>query len=366
MTENITEIIVNTNITTQEHFDRNGNSFSDYSPLVSFKSSFRVKWQLFTETPGANSDGVNVASWTKAQAFAGCGALLTCDNDYRHRLTGTLKTGISSGVEVETLDLTVSGVSMTNIPQTGYVTLLSPSGNVVELMYSSRTVSGSSVTMVINGGFTPDEDFPAGSTVKVSQEVLFQSVYNAAESIPAEGLFVFDAVAYSNKLAALGDNATNRFIPVQGLEILPYKITTDNQYVELPGYILDTFAIAVNMGEAGQNPQVPEQTANHIAGIVQTMISSGFDVELYNSATGNWEAYSDSAIYSTSYTKYRFRLASAGNSGEWAVVPLIHGSGGGGGGGDDYSAEINALNQRVTTLEQSVSGVEANLAAIIG
>lgn len=361
-----TEIYINTNITTGDHFDRFGASFRDYTPEVSYKSTFRVKWQLFTDTPGANSASVDMEKWTKATTFAGCGAMLTCDSDYIHRITGTVKEAITGGSANSTLTLTIPSATASNIPQSGYVTLISPSGDAVELEYATRILAGTTVTMTLQAPFTPDEDFTPGSTAKVSQEVYFQAVYNVAESTPGQGLFVFDCTAYSNKLAAVGDVAKSRFISVAGLELLPFYVDSNNVYSELPGYILDTFAIAVNLGEAGHNPQITDQTENFVAATVQSMIASGFAVELYNSATGNWEAYSDSAVYSTTYTKYRFRLASAGNSGEWAVVPLIHGTGGGGGGGTDYSAEINALNQRVTALEQSVSGAEANLAAIIG
>ena len=87
----ITEIYLNTNITTGETFNRKGEFFRDDEPNFPYKSTFRMLWQLYTDTPNANLDGTNPAEdWTKAD-FTGCGALLTCDDDFIHRLTGTLK-----------------------------------------------------------------------------------------------------------------------------------------------------------------------------------------------------------------------------------------------------------------------------------
>lgn len=324
MAEN-TQIYINTNITTGEHFDRSGASFGGYSPQVSYKSSFRVYWQLYTATPNANADGVNIADWPKASSFAGCGALLTCDNDYIHRISGTITDAIASGGSISSVTVTVPAASAGNIPQSGYVSLFLASGEQIELTYASRETSGNTVTLALNEAYSPDADIPSGTIAKISQEVMFQAVYDVAASNPGSGLFVFDAVAYSAKMAAIGDASTSRFIPILGLELLPFYITTENEFIELPSYILDTFAVSVNLGEAGRNPQITDHAENLLAGIVGAMISAGMELELYNSVTGEWEAYSAEVQYTTAYTKYRFRLASTGDAGQWAEVPMLNG-----------------------------------------
>ena len=270
-----TEIYLNTNITTGETYNRNGDFFRDGDPQFPYKSSFRMIWQLYTSTPDANMDGTKPEDdWTKAD-FTGCGALLTCDNDFIHRLTGTLKIPVNAGAAVTSLTVTVPNGNDTNIPAKGYITVADSSGGRIELAYSAVTFSGADAELTI-GEWTPSASLSEGAKVKISQEAYFQAPYNADLSDPANGRFVFDCVVYSNKLAEQCDAATSRTIDVMGIEILPFTVGEDNIYKELPSYICETAAIVVNMGEAGQNPQETELISSTVGAIVDQKTAGKF------------------------------------------------------------------------------------------
>lgn len=269
----ITEIYLNTNITTGETFNRKGEFFRDDEPNFPYKSSFRMIWQLYTDTPNANLDGTNPeVDWTKAD-FTGCGALLTCDDDFIHRLTGTLKGAVTAGTAVTSLTVTIPGGNDTNIPAKGYITLADANGGRVELGYSAITFSGADAVLTVES-WTPLVNISAGAKVKISQEAYFQAPYNAELSDPANGLFVFDCTVYSNKLAEKCDAASDRTVDVMGIEILPFSIDENNVYQELPSYICDTASIVINMGEAGQNPQTTELLESTVGAIVDQKTAS--------------------------------------------------------------------------------------------
>lgn len=269
----ITEIYLNTNITTGETFNRKGEFFRDDEPNFPYKSTFRMLWQLYTDTPNANLDGTNPAEdWTKAD-FTGCGALLTCDDDFIHRLTGTLKTAVTAGTAVTSLTVTIPGGNDTNIPSKGYITLADANGGRVELGYSAITFSGADAILTVES-WTPSVNISAGAKVKISQEAYFQAPYNAELSDPANGLFVFDCTVYSNKLAEKCDAASDRTVDVMGIEILPFTIDENNVYQELPSYICDTASIVINMGEAGQNPQTTQLLESTVGAIVDQKTAS--------------------------------------------------------------------------------------------
>jgi hypothetical protein len=269
----ITEIYLNTNITTGETFNRKGEFFRDDEPNFPYKSTFRMLWQLYTDTPNANLDGTNPeVDWTKAD-FTGCGALLTCDDDFIHRLTGTLKGAVTAGTAVTSLTVTIPGGNDTNIPSKGYITLADANGGRVELGYSAITFSGADAILTVES-WTPSVNISAGAKVKISQEAYFQAPYNAELSDPENGLFVFDCTVYSNKLAEKCDAASDRTVDVMGIEILPFTIDENNVYQELPSYICDTASIVINMGEAGQNPQTTELLESTVGAIVDQKTAS--------------------------------------------------------------------------------------------
>ena len=335
----ITEIYLNTNITTGETFNRKGEFFRDDEPNFPYKSSFRMLWRLYTDTPNANLDGTNPeADWTKAD-FTGCGALLTCDDDFIHRLTGTLKGAVTAGTAVTSLTVTIPGGNDTNIPAKGYITLADANGGRVELGYSAITFSGADAVLTVES-WTPSVNISAGAKVKISQESYFQAPYNAELSDPANGLFVFDCTVYSNKLAEKCDAASDRTVDVMGIEILPFSIDENNVYQELPSYICDTASIVINMGEAGQNPQTTELLESTVGAIVDQKTASKISaIETRVSST------------ETNITGLDTRVTALENGGYATTAQLTAGL-----ATKADSSTVSGIDARVSALESSGGG----------
>ena len=323
-----TTIRINTNIITGEHFNGDGLSFRAGEPQVSYRSNFTVEWRLFSETPNADESGVAVSEWTPAN-FTGCGALATCDNDFKHRVNGTLATAINAGETVSSVTIKTSTASV-DVPESGMISLYSESGSVKDIEYSGMTVTANAYILQLSEELNADANYPAGSSANISQEPLFQAMYIPEESNPVKGLFVFDCYAYSKRLAALADTSSGRNITVQGLEILPFS-TDDNGVIrELPAYLIDTFTLNVNLAEVGA--VIPEYAGepSELLAALASLVVHGLDIQVHNAEKG-WHDYAaadiEDAAYAWSLTAYRIRLS--GSTGDWSLpVPLIHGGDG--------------------------------------
>lgn len=346
-------------------YDERGDMFRSNQPSMAFQTQDELRIIAVTGTPEAETENIDPAvDWPRDTQWSGMAARIAVDNDTIHRIKGSLAEPVTAGANAS-ITATIANASQATIPGDGKLTIYAADSSSEIISYASREINGTSVVFTLVEGEEIRKSYPAGSVMDCPQSPYCSALMNPDKSNPLAGEFAFDLVVDSRRLREEMLYTSKDRLPVKGLELLFYR-ETETATVPVRAFLLSTFSITGLLNDVNAGADLPDSEAeNRLYLMVNTMLSAGFDVELYNSATGNWEAYSDSAIYSTSYTKYRFRLASAGDSGAWATVPLIHGSGGGGGGAD-YSAEINALNQRVTTLEQSVSGVEANLAAIIG
>lgn len=368
------DIYLNTNTTLRETYDKDGNLMKDYNPLFPYKSQFRVYWQLFTETPGADSDGKDMSAWTKAD-YTGCGALLTCDSNYVHRMTAKLGAAITSGSTITSITISnIGDVSL--VPSTGYITLVNENAAIKEFYYSEVSISGTTAVCTI-GEWEADANYAANSTAKISEEPYFSAAYNASLSNPETGLFVFDCHVMSRKLATIADAASSRFIDTEGVEILPFKVS-GNTYEELPSFLCDTATVSINMGEAGISPEISGSVDNAILAEIQTMLAEGTSVELYNSSTSEWVPYSSVTTITTIYTKYRWWLTAAGSNSPKTELPLLNGADGTtphiGENGHWYIgptdtgliADGNYLGDRVAALESAVGDFEFQAEAIIG
>lgn len=319
------DIFINTNTTTGEHFNRRGSSFRSNSPQVSYRSNFKLHWQLFTDTPDADMEGADISTWTKA-AYPGCGAIATCDNDFKHRISCTLLAPLSTGVAVDQIAVKITA-SPYEVPDTGIIALQASSGKVTELEYTGISAGNGTVTVTLDAPFTPDSEYPASSFVNISQEPLFQSMYIPAESDPETGLFVFDCHAYSKRLAAVADSSASRSIEVQGLELLPFYTENDAVF-EMPSYLVDTFSLIKNLAEAGAI--IPEYTGDtsELLAALAALVVQGLDIQVYSEAQGWHDLAGDilsDAEYARTLTAYRLRFA--GSSGDYsAPLPLVHGA----------------------------------------
>lgn len=321
-----TIIAINTNVTTNEHFDRYGQSFRGTDPQISYRSNFKLRWQLFRDSPDADMSGADPSSWTP-ENLAGCGALATCDNDFRHRIPGELLTGLSAGESVSSIDIKTSAES-TEIPVSGIIALYSPTGEVTDIMFSSAAVVSGGYSCTLSAPFTPSVDYPVGCKANISQEPLFQSMYLPEESDPAVGLFIFNCYAYSKRLAAIADTSNSKSIAVQGIELLPFITDDAGVLKELPAYLVDTFALTINLAEVGT--VIPEYTGDisELLAAFASLVVHGLELQVYNTERG-WHDYTAEDLedpeYARSLTAYRMRLA--GSTGDYSLpVPLLHGA----------------------------------------
>lgn len=275
------EITIRTNIITGEHFDKDGNAFSRNLPTASVKSQFRLHWHLYQETTNAGNAAVNINEWIKAD-YTDCGALVTCDNDYRHREKGkltevvydTANQTVINYVRITTENKTAS------YPQSGFLFLLHKDPffqEFVKVPYSSFAENSSTgeLTFYVNFDISDDaRNFPINQECFIASEPFFQSVFVPEMSDPGNGVFVFDVSVYSSKLESAAETASGRNIACNGIELLPYTVDENNVYRELPSFLCDTFSLTVNMGTAGDTPEVTTEVENQIAAIVAAKTAS--------------------------------------------------------------------------------------------
>lgn len=272
-----TEITIRTNTVTGYNYDQDGNPFKSGTPSVSVKSQFRLFWYLYSETPNAGNSNVNIAEWVP-EDYSDCGAIVTCDNDYKHREKGELQEVIYQVDNPDVIETVKIKPEIADVvfPQTG--TLHLEHNNTITRMWRAIPYEGYAAdkstgvyTFYVNFD-TSASGLPAffnvGSVCYVDQEPFFQAVFDPQSSDQANGLFVFNVTAYSEKLEKAAENIGGRNLNSNGIELLPYIVDENNVYNELPSYLCETFALTVNMGSAGNTPEITTPLENQIAAMV--------------------------------------------------------------------------------------------------
>lgn len=318
------EIRILTNINTNSHYTFEGKSFEAGNPIVAVQSNFIVYWQLYKTTPNANADDVNIAIWEKARTYSGCNAKLTCDDSWATRIIATLNLSgdISKGDEFpENIVCNVSGVMASEISATGEITIYNNEGAIESLYYHSYVVSENTVSFHVGQGVYAKHNHVDKESCFITQSSLFSAYADSALSSPADGLFVFKVFANSNKLQKLKDQNDSGIIPVVGMEILPYIVTETGINV-FPAFLFDGFTLATTLGHVGVAAELGEEVKDSIFDEVNSLVSQGFTVQIYNDTTNSWEEYYENYIYSAANTKYRFRLK-VSTSDSWVEVPII-------------------------------------------
>jgi hypothetical protein len=265
------KLIVRTNTVSNDHFDEFGKFFGR-GPRISVNSSFRLEWYLYTDTPDANNDNVNIENWIPDTTLAGYSAVVTCDSDWIHRVPGTLETEniAAGGTFPEQISVKISSAGSKNIAPSGKFTIYNDQGRFQTVLYTGREIqdNGSSVLLTIGAGVTADHGYSSGDSVTVSQEVYFEAVNIAEESQAEQGKFVFDVVARSRKLQAVVDTATNGNIAVQGLELLPFKADDAGNWVQAPAYLLDSAVLISTIGDPIGDSEIPDPVKSEIGAII--------------------------------------------------------------------------------------------------
>ncbi|MBQ7404236.1 MAG: hypothetical protein IJW05_12460 [Lentisphaeria bacterium] len=265
-------IVIRTNTVTNRNFDEFGNFFSLGNPRISVNSTFQVEWYLYTATPDANEESLDVSSWTTDASFSGYSAVLTCDSDWVHRVSGTLVSGSISagGTFPEQLTVNIANAKSQNISPSGKFSIYNSNGMFQTVIYTGMEIlsDGKSVLLTLGSGVKADYAFNDGDSVTVSQEVYFESVNSAELSDPANGKFVFNVTARSRKLQAVVDTAGSGSIAIQGIELLPFLIDEENNYTQAPAYLLDSAVLVSTIGDPIGDADVSDPLKSEIGAIV--------------------------------------------------------------------------------------------------
>lgn len=263
-------LVIRTNTITRENFNENGAAFLT-SPKIIVNSTFRLEWYLYSDT-----DSEDVSEWVKDTSLSGYSAIVTCDSDWVHRVTGTLETeSIPEGSEFpEQITVKIAAANTKNIAPSGKFTIYSSNGMFQTVMYTGMEIQedNQSVILDIGSGVSSKYNFRSSDSVTVSQEVYFDAINTAEFSEPENGKFVFDVVARSRKLQKLVDTLAAGTISVKGLELMPFTTDGDGNYIQAPAYLVDSAYLASTLGDPVSDAQVPDPVKSEIAGIVGGLI----------------------------------------------------------------------------------------------
>lgn len=274
------------NTTTRTFYDADGDPFRDNNPQGAFQSRETIKIYLCTETPEAGEEAADPQSWTRDTYFGtieGISAKLTCDNDYIHKLKGTLTGELPSG-SVSSITATISGATLGKIPEFGTVRLYSPNGNYESVAYSERSLSGETVTFTVSGTIT--NSYSTGAIVDCDQSPYCEAYVDAEQSDIANGELVFDLAYDSVRLREEMQYTDTEKLQVKGLELLFYKTNSDATQEKIKRFLCETFIITGTLGSIGYESEPPEPVINMIESAVLTAVNK--NKPEIDSESGNW------------------------------------------------------------------------------
>ena len=256
-----------TDIITRTHFDELGNIFRGGLPSHSFGARDTIEWQLTTD-----SELADPATWTKATLPSGTGALIGCDNDFRHYAKGTLNTPLTAGAVTEVKVNT--GLTLTEIAPGGRIII-----GTEALAYVDAATTGTVATFTLADGSTLSNSYAAGVTVDIQLGYYFIHAYDLANSAPATGYFQFNIVVDSPKLrAAMAYADVASLDGIAGLELLLFTgDLTAGTAIESGRYLIDGYSITGGIIDLESDPYVPETLYAPFTAIIQALVASGVD-----------------------------------------------------------------------------------------
>ena len=308
------------NTVTGTWYNSDGDLFRDGMPEYTYQNSYRIAIQLCSSTPSSATEGVNPEEWEKYTGYSAGGvtALLSADNDFRRRRKGTVVGEIPAGATSQ-ISMDIESASTATIRSSGTLRLFNTSGVAEVLKYDSVSISRETVTFSISSGSVLKNSYSDGAAGDVPDAIYAQAAMIAEESDPANGLFVFDFVIYSEKLREKFEYSDLETLDdLKGIELLIFSLDGDAADIH-DRYFCKSCSIKAPMAEPGLLTEIPDSCSGNLASMITTLISNGFDVEF--SADGDsWhveQLEEDSSM--------RFRLKVVGESGEWIVVQLKSG-----------------------------------------
>lgn len=314
-----------TDIVTRQHFDSDGNLFGSSMPQMFFRSKETVAWQLCANSFDLADDQSPEADWEKYTGFAsaqGLGAYLTADNNYTHKLQGTLKTRIEAGSVTE-IEAIIPSATQALLDRQGVVTLFNPDGSFEQFEYDGRAFGENNlVTFSITGGSTADSTYNTGVALDVNEACFMQSSLDPVLSDPASGLFVFEVTAYSEKLRSSIVYNDVREVNVAGLELAIFTVDGQTSIVrDIGRYVLGSFSIQSGIADTSLNPVVGTQRANDTVAYIYALLSGGFEVGFSQTADGGGDPWHGTQTAGDRYFRFRSVLV-GGDWSESVQIPL--------------------------------------------
>lgn len=253
--------------------DHKGDIFRDAFPQFAAISREKLHFKLVSTSPGYGSGVADTGSWQADTSWAedgGISAMLTIDNDYRHRIKGTTAADITTGAQ-EVMIVFPSGTSAEVFPLTGEVTIFDVQGNGEHLGYSSRSVAGNSVTFALD---TPVvNSYPSGSAADAPQSPLAWAYLDAENSNWATGDLYFDLAVDSLRLRNLTEYADTAKIDIAGVELLFYRADGDSLTI-VRRYLWDTPSLVNTLGNPGYPAKLPDAKVDYIISEVERQVTN--------------------------------------------------------------------------------------------
>lgn len=293
------------NTVSRKWFNRHGGAFPDGQPGIPYGNTEHVVIQCCSATPNEGSETVNPETdWTRDTQFnfSGVGAMLSCDNNFIRRKSGTLDAPLESGA-VETIQLRMNNPTIGTVPESGTIHLFSESGVLEAVQYVSRAISGDAVVFGCAENSEIENSYPVHSSADVPESLYMQSVMDAADSDPATGRFAFDITAMSAKLREATESSDVSAVPnVKGLEFLIYTVGGNDEISTRGWFFCKSFQIPVPMAEVNPNPLTPQTATDLLIGLISATLGRGIDMEF------SADASSYHATQGTEDRYVRFRL----------------------------------------------------------
>lgn len=311
------KIYVNT--TTRTWYNADGDQFADGFPRLAYKRSERFVIQLCSTTPDAGTPGVDPENnWPKDTQYGlpGVTALLSVDNDFLRRRKGGLASELAAG-KVSQLVATISGASVATIRSAGTLRLFDSVGNMEGLRYTGYSISGETVTFTLAEDSELKNSYAAKSVMDIPDTLYMQAVMLIDESDPANGLFVFDLVAYTPKLRETMEYSNVSSLEnLAGMELLIFTVN-DVTTTECDSYLCTTCSVSATMAEADPDAQMPDTSADALIALIAAAIGYGYDRQFSVDGETNWhDEQADEDRY------MRARLSVSGAAGAWLVWRL--------------------------------------------
>lgn len=302
-------ITINSNVYTGRNYDASGNLFEDGLPRIPFGNTDKVLWQLYTATSGA------VSAWTKLSlSGSGYTALCSCDNNFTHKIKGTLLAAKSGAVTA--IDIALEA-EIYDISPIGTIALFDSNGDPEYVGYSAVSEISGGYRFTVSETLTGT--YAIGAEADAPEQLYFSAAINGEESDPATGLFVFYAKADSAKLRnAVDYENLNEAPDVVGLELLVKQVDGDVE-TDLYRMLVPTFSIPSGIAAMNQNEQ-PTPTINAtMAAIANALFALGFDTE-FSVSGASWHT---TQTATDNYLRARLKTS----TGDWMTLFLPRGGG---------------------------------------